>query len=590
MKSKYIIGFILLIFTACSAPLTDEQKNADAVYLKQVKEYTLNADGSSSYHYYHKMLYNSYLSINRFYGETFVVYNPQYQTLKVNKSETTMADGKLVKSPDNAFNEVLPGPAADAPAYNHLREMVITHVGLERGAVVELDYVVQTKNGFMPYFFDRVNLCESSPVKEVKVIVRVPKGEKLNYALINQPAGINVKKTSDEKYDIYSWESLNQSAYSHEPFQSEGFAAYPFITFSNTDFTTVFNFLKNNLTNTFVPDEASKSLLNDPSKGWDKINLIRNYVASNINTYGVSPQLTGYRYRTPEEVWQSNGGTEGEKVVLLTAMLKLAGFNAQTVVAGYSHNFNKEVGFPGSFDKYWVKVEFEGESRFLSAIDDHSDVPGNRLPISLADDISKISFESVIKPEFKSTLTADISLTNDAKLTGSAVLTMNHFNDSKGLLTGIPASAFSAEKTSKDKDATSHSIKLTNPNLAEKVDGFFFLSLPRIAQGISAVGIGDLPLSRVTAIELPCSYNESYTFTFAIPKGLKIIAPADKMAIENSLGLCSIESVEKDGKYIITKKIIINKAIIPAESYNDFRQIMSLWADKGLNRVVIKQE
>ena len=94
MKSKYIIGFILLILTACSAPLTDEQKNADAVYLKQVKEYTLNSDGSSSYHYYHKMLYNSYLSINRFYGETFVVYNPKYQTLRLTNQKPEWLMGK----------------------------------------------------------------------------------------------------------------------------------------------------------------------------------------------------------------------------------------------------------------------------------------------------------------------------------------------------------------------------------------------------------------------------------------------------------------------------------------------------------------
>lgn len=590
MKSNYIIGLILLIFTACSAPLTDEQKNADAVYLKQVKEYTLNPDGSSSYHYYHKLLYNSYLSINRFYGETFVVYNPQFQTLKVNKSETKMADGKMVKSPENAFNEVLPGPAADAPAYNYLREMVITHVALERGAIVELDYEIQTKNGFMPYFFDRVNLCESSPVKEVEIVVRVPKSEKLNYNLINQPTGLNCKKSSDDKYDIYKWESFNLNAYSHEPLQAEGSAKYPYLTFSTTDFTTVFNFLKGNLINTFVPDDAAKNLLNDASKGWDKVNLIKDYVASNINTYGVSPWMTGYRFRSPEEVWKDNGGTEGEKAILLSAMLKLAGFNAQTVVAGYNHNFNKEVGFPGSFDKYWVKVEFEGESRILSAVEEHSDVPGNRLAISLADDISQINFENPAKPEFKSSLNAGITLTKDVKLSGKATLFMNRFDKNKGLLSGIPNTSFSSADIVNSKDSITHSITFTNPNLPEKIDGFFVITLPKITQGISSVGIGDLPFTRLTTIELPGSYNETYTFSFTLPKGLKIISPNSKTKVENSLGFCSVELTENEGKIVVTRKIRINKAIIPAESYADFRQIMSLWADKNLNKIVVKVE
>lgn len=590
MKSKYIIGLFLLILTACNAPLTDEQKSADAVYLKQVKEYTLNPDGSTTYHYYHKLLYNSYQAINRYYGETFVVYNPKYQTLKVNKSETKMADGKVVKSPDNAYNEVLPGPAADAPAYNNLREMVITHVGLERGAVVELDYEIQTQNGFMPYFFDRVNLCESSPVKDLEIIVKVPKGEKLNYNIINQPVGLNCKKSANDSHDIYKWESYNLGAYSHEPYQAEGLAAYPFLTFSTTDFATTFNFLKGNLTNTFVADDAAKKLISDPATGWDKVNLIRNYVAMNINTYGVTPQWTGYRFRSPEEVWQSNGGTEGEKAVLLTAMLKLAGINAKVTLAGYNHFFNKEVGFPGAFDKIWVCTEFNGEKRILSAIDEHSDVPGTRIAMSISDDISQITFEKKNLPEYVASLEAELSLTNDAKLNGSAKLNTTRFDSNKGVLSGIASSAFSVITNNIKSDSIAQAITFTNSNLGEKVDGYFILNLPKISQGIASIGASELPITRFTTIELPSAYNEVYTFSFTIPAGIKAVSPFSKTVVENGLGSCSIEGVEKDGKVIITRKINIKQASIPAANYADFRQIMMLWADKNLNRFVFKIE
>ncbi|HCT29221.1 MAG TPA: hypothetical protein DIW31_00445 [Bacteroidales bacterium] len=590
MKSKYIIGLFLLILTACSAPLTDEQKNADAVYLKQVKEYTLNPDGSSTYHYYHKLLYNSYQAINRYYGETFVVYNPKYQTLKVNKSETKMADGKVVKSPDNAYNEVLPGPAADAPAYNHLREMVITHVGLERGAVVELDYVIQTQNGFMPYFFDRVNLCESSPVKDLEVIVKVPKGEKLNYNIINQPEGLNCKKSANDTQDIYKWESFNLGAYSHEPYQAEGYAAYPFLTFSTTDFETTFSFLKGNLTNTFVADDAAKKLITSPATGWDKVNLIRDYVAKNINTYGVIPVWTGYRFRSPEEVWQCNGGTEGEKAILLAAMLKLAGFNSQITLAGYNHFFNKEVGFPGAFDKIWVCVDINGEKRVLSATDDHTEVPGSRITANINDDIAQMAFEKKTLPEYKALFEAELSISNDAKLSGKAMLNSNRFDAHKSVLSGIPSSAFSFTTTSAKQDSIIQTIIFTNPNLAEKVDGYHILTLPKISQGITSIGATELPLNRSTTIELPSAYNEVYSFTFTIPAGIKAVSPLSNTVVENSLGSCSIEGIEKDGKVVITRKIKINQASIPAASYNDFRQIMMLWADKNLNRFVFKIE
>ena len=76
------------------------------------------------------------LSMNSTYGESFIVYNPDFQTLKIHSSYTRQKDGTIVKTPDNAFVEVLPRFAADAPAYNQLKEMVVVHTGLELGATI----------------------------------------------------------------------------------------------------------------------------------------------------------------------------------------------------------------------------------------------------------------------------------------------------------------------------------------------------------------------------------------------------------------------------------------------------------------------
>ncbi|NVO10375.1 MAG: DUF3857 domain-containing protein [Bacteroidales bacterium] len=590
MNSRYFLGLLLIVFASCSSPLTQEQKNADAVYLKQIKEYTLNLDGSSSYHYYHKFLYNSYLSFNRFFGETFVDYNPEYQSLKVNKSETEMADGKKVKSPENAFNEVLPSFAADAPDYNNLREMVITHVGLERGAVVELDYDIQTKKGFMPFISDKVNFCESSPVKEVEVIVRVPKGVKLNYNLINKPAGLTCKKSTKGEFDVYSWKSYNLSAISHEPLQSEGFTAYPTLQFSTVDLATAFNYLKGNLAKDFTADESAKNLLASKEKSWEKVELVKNYVVSNINTYGVLPQLVGYRFRSPEKVWQSNGGTESEKAILLAELLKNAGFNAQMVIAEYPSFLNKEVGNLSSFDKFWVKVELDGETRFISAVDEHSKILGQRIPIAIVDDISKVNLEISPKPNLQFNFNADLKVSVEGKVDGTAFIKMNSFEDSKDLLKGISSSDYTSTKTSCMKDSIFYSVSFTNSNLTKKIDEYYMMSLPCITQGIAANGIVELPLARITNIELLGSINESYSFAFTLPKGFNLISPMNEAKVENSLGMCDIVRTEKDGKIIINRKLVINKAIIPTENYSDFRQIMTLWSDKNLNKVVIKGE
>ncbi len=148
---KKIISLFIPAFCLMSSNLVlSQDENYDAVYFQLKKEYTLNPDRSIDYRYMKKLKLQTYRSFNSLYGETFIPYNPDFQSLKINEAYTIMADGKKNPSPPNAFNEVLPGFAANAPAYNNLREMVITHSGTERNAVINLDYELHTKKGFYP--------------------------------------------------------------------------------------------------------------------------------------------------------------------------------------------------------------------------------------------------------------------------------------------------------------------------------------------------------------------------------------------------------------------------------------------------------
>ena len=100
----------------------------EAEYKKLSKSWTLNPDGSQVFHYSMELTIYTHTAMRSAYGETFIVYNPDYQTLKINTSYTKQKDGTIIKTPDNAFVEVLPRSASDAPAYNNLKEMVVNHL------------------------------------------------------------------------------------------------------------------------------------------------------------------------------------------------------------------------------------------------------------------------------------------------------------------------------------------------------------------------------------------------------------------------------------------------------------------------------
>ena len=132
---------LILLFLLSSALTTTAQKKYDAVFKKIDKSYTLHDDGSIDYTYRKELQLNSQRSFDKMYGETFIVYNPEYQELKINEAYTIRKDGSRVNTPANAFNEVLPSNCTDCGRYSGVKEMVVTHTALEYGATIVLDYL-----------------------------------------------------------------------------------------------------------------------------------------------------------------------------------------------------------------------------------------------------------------------------------------------------------------------------------------------------------------------------------------------------------------------------------------------------------------
>lgn len=192
---KYVISIIAAVVAIGSL----RAQNSDATVNRIHETYTLNEDGSVDYNLHKEIRFNTQYSFNRLFGETFVVYNPEFQTLKINDCHTVQKDGTRIELPANALNEVLPAAAADAPAYNHLREMVITHTGLETGATVYLDYTLRTEAGFYPSLdIDRIFSIQGADVKEYKVTVNVPAVTDLRWSLTD--SRVRLQKSGDQLY------------------------------------------------------------------------------------------------------------------------------------------------------------------------------------------------------------------------------------------------------------------------------------------------------------------------------------------------------------------------------------------------------
>jgi hypothetical protein len=83
-------------------------------------------------------------AINR-YGDPRILFNAETQELNVLAARVYMRDGTIVDTQRNGMNQTTPFALELAPDYVNWQEMVVTHVGIEKGCVAELNYVIGDK-------------------------------------------------------------------------------------------------------------------------------------------------------------------------------------------------------------------------------------------------------------------------------------------------------------------------------------------------------------------------------------------------------------------------------------------------------------
>lgn len=524
--SSLIICLLLLVCTMAAA-----QPEAD--FKKLSKTYTLHADGSMELRCVKELTLNTHIAMNSLYGETFIVYNPQYQSVKFHTTYTKQADGTIVKVPENAFNEVLPRTAADAPAYNHLKEMVVTHTGLELGATIYLDYSVLTKPGYYPALDICETLQEQSPVKEYTLSINIPAGLTLNYVLSGSKVKPVVKDVNGSKQ--YQWIVKNIPAASLAQFKPLDDPSVPRLAattyLSNEAALTAWSYQCDLSLN----DESkafTKSLLNGIESKDKLISQLHNYVVKQISTVNLPLEDTGYKLRNNNDVLRSSYGTPAEKTVLLMAMLQLAGFNPEQIVVYPSEQLT---GL-----KPIREFAIRCNERYLSAVKSSNSIPQR----GELDKVLSVSYDQITPLEIKAQ---------------PVINTAKH---------NVPASELQA----RCGDAPYFVYTLTTENL-----------------GVKSWGMDRLNSKRKEMLEIPYLTKDVYTYTITLPEGMTMQTLPSEINLSEPFGKLNISISQQDSIITVNRSIELTKLQIMPNEYAAFRNMINTWNDNTTNQLIIEQ-
>jgi hypothetical protein len=608
MFMKNILSlFLPALCLLSSSFLFSQDENYDAVYLQLKKEYTMNPDGRIDYRYIKKLKLQSYRSFNSLYGETFISYNPAFQSLKINEVYTIMADGKKNPSPSNAFNEVLPAFAANAPAYNNLREMVITHSGTERNAVINLDYELHSKKGFYPCLMGNELLAEVEPVKELTFIIRVPVESKLNYSMPNSTTTPIV--TKDGEFQVYTWSFKDVPAISTEDFQKGSNDLYPRIIFSTAkERPEIYGeFMKRESFSYALNAEMKDAVANVTKETKEKTEVLlklQDKVINEFRLYPVPLRISGFTCRTPQETWNSNGGTLLEKAVLLAAFLKEAGIEANPVFMIKSSLYDESVGSLMDIEDILVKAELPEGPVYLSMSGLNPQNLFYYSPERVFVELNQEGIKVEKSPSLKNkiSMTGSFTVNENKQLSGEVTITENNGdnpylmllhdkNKAKSLIGGgLSSSDLKDPGITKMGIDQSSIVIAVQKDKAFRIDSdYYFFQLPLVTNGVENLGIHLLPKERITPLEISSLVEESNDFTVIFPEKMKPFIPNEKKELKNNAGVFSFE-VKTDGtKIIIHKSLKLEKRLIQPAEYPEFKTLLDHWnADRYREVVFVK--
>jgi hypothetical protein len=584
------------------------QMKEDARYKKLCKEYTLHADGSMEMTYSHELEYLSYYAIHRKYGETSFMYNPQQQEVLINHAYTRMKDCSRVETPENAFNEVLPYEALQAPAYNHLRKYVITHTALEIGAVSYLSYTIKSKSVYLPALMLEERVLKSAAVDELKIIVHVPKNTPVSFTNFHKAA--DPQKSDTGEFQTYTFIYKDLPAYTEEANAPHPGLSEPYLLFSTKSmkelyfgFIPQFNFTLNEKIESWVDELKEKA---DDENAF--IYALQEQIAHNFATYPLSISQTGYTVRQAAEVFFSRGGTKAEKAALFVACLQYKGIKSYPVMVSDFPDLHEEVGVLDVFRDFIIRID-QGQSRLYLPVDY---VPVQNLKyqlnkkslVAVYQGISMFEQYREVAPVSRLELNGAIEIGKEAKL---HVLSEAAFNPClliRKEKEAAIARIFTGIELIEDEDEVAEFYKLKSFNseyslhaksaasaISNLGNDYFEYRLPVYKNATKVWHLNVMQPEREHAFVIPGTFKEMYDLKIKAPKGYKFSKSNYRKAISTDFGLLMLVVKTTARRAYIQKMFTVSgQTMFSAEDYPQLREMLIMWESDEFNTVIYKKK
>ena len=580
----------------------------DAEYLLLSDRYTLRDDGSVVHERTSRLQVNTYLAINRKYGESKVDYDPALESFEVLTNRTVLPSGTVVQAPVNAVVDDQPYAAEGNPLWSGLRRKIIVHTALEPGAVIEETYRITRKGAVYPWFEIGEPLAVEVPARERLVEWDVPTARSSQVTVSVPPTSVMPSVAGKGDRSVWTWRQANVAGIPDEPGSPPRDEALPFLWASTCGWDEAAGELARRIEAAGPAPEGAMAAARQAiakETAWEsRLLAALAAITGSLNVSAVNASLVHWQIKPLAEVWRAGYATPLELATLEAKVLTAVGFPAQiALLAPPARSRNGAPGFAG-FDRPLLRVTAEDGT--IRLYDPADPATGGALEARIAGPLLIPAGRGFVEARpptpAQRDLTAVAEVKPDGSVSGSlALVTVGAATPQaalvrdpgtladelvRGTVPGTKAKAPQIAALARLRAALAVDFEGKLPEKNEL--GLVRFTAAGVPGGMDK-GLPPLPVAgRLAPIALPGPGSESTELTLALPKGWRVAALPVTVLTENDLGRVEVTAAQgADGKVHIVRRIELKARTAKAGQAAQVRELLVAWNSPASRELIL---
>lgn len=568
----------------------------DAMYLQLTDRWALRPDGRLVHEQSSRLQVNSYLAINRGWGESKVAWDPTVETFEVLTNRTVLPSGAVVDAPANAVVDDQPPAAHGQPLWSHLRRKVIVHTALEPGAVIEQTWRITRRADAVSWLEAEEPLQLDIPVRERVVEVDVT-GREPVWQVTNQVPGMDV--APERHGTLLRWRLTNLAAVPSQPGAPPRELAVPVLWLSTAGHGAPADVMRARLAAAGdLPATAATALRKDlaATLGDDaRILAALDWIASRLTIADhFAPSLQRWELRPLAAVWDAGRATPLEAAALEAASLRALGEVAWASLLEVPGSEGVQVPGLARFERPVVVVFRDTQALVFDPLH-----PGDGAPLDarlagarlletgdFPDEAAVVaggpwqrSLTAVLTVGSQGEVTGQASLVADNGATPFAALLKDPQKVADTRIAGLVPSGKALKPRIVRLERTSTALET---GIEGKLPEATTLRLVRFEIGGAPGGVDEelvpFPVGdRLAPIALPGPGSERVEIRLTLAKGWSAAALPEPVEIRNSVGQVTVTATAADGVIRVVRRLELADRVAPASRAGEVAALLAAW-------------